>query len=962
MSINKDDNDNEQKNIDTYKVLGDQMARKELNYSNQEKSDEDSFLITYQDLAAKIPNKNPNLKMGGTGETKNKGKVRFGEVIKATPHININKKSSKKEINKNKNSKNDKMRKSEKILSDLYKKNNPINKNDAINPNVKKSNTNYVLTNSSKDININSETLNNKKSNKDNVYNVTKNNDLIKYKKSITKKNSNQNNDIILNKKSNRNIVNDNSNNINNDKNNNPIPAKGSLTNFTNSINYRNNPIKKTSTNKSNYSNSSSNNNNYKNNTNNNINMSISQQNNNNQNTTDDKNNKSLYSEDLEPIEIEFVNPNELEDESNDSSFNPSNIENRIFNKGRQTLYEREMNNLRKKRNRLDKERILKIQKICNNLQDGPAINEKSHQILANLGEYVPIQDRAAQIHSRYLTRIILNEELIRLERQNKEDQEYEKIRQNKLKRRKYEKEKWDKFVESCFKWKEEVNYKRKAAEIFRINMEKKVNYKPRINLRSKQIMKKMQKGSHSVDNVFNRLYNDYEEHKERQKILDEEYYLPLFTPKISNIKYFNRKANKRKNGLNHSFDRFVTDSLRNNFFLESQIKANGGKINNNKNNKVKNVKKYLNKNKSFDNIQVNKNKNIIKNKIDEKRNKNYKSTLATNNSTIFINTEGNTLPYSRYITTENPLLTETTHNYIPTLPENNFFYEYTINEMSEISSIEKDNKNYLKNNNFFADIHEEEIVNYNNNVDNMYNNYNINYKYNIINYRNNSYIKPNNNEYFVKSSNYNNNNINDNPYKKKKRHSLQSKEKSLDNSINNIIKKNIISKNQKTKKKKNSKINVIVNNEEEDDNINTSSTHKSNNKNHNKSYDKSNCDKSIDRSNDKSNRHKSNKSIDKVNVIKKANDKENNVKNNKKNKETIRNQGILEELNNAQIKKYKENQIKHNNNENNKEKSDNSLYRLNIRDTTPDNIKENVIIPTDKYNDFFNIEGINDL
>ena len=86
MSVDKDDNDNEQKNIDTYKVLGDQMARLALNFENKEKTDENSFLITYDDLAGKAPNINPNpsLKTGG-GETKNKGKVKFGQVIKANP-------------------------------------------------------------------------------------------------------------------------------------------------------------------------------------------------------------------------------------------------------------------------------------------------------------------------------------------------------------------------------------------------------------------------------------------------------------------------------------------------------------------------------------------------------------------------------------------------------------------------------------------------------------------------------------------------------------------------------------------------------------------------------------------------------------------------------------------------------------------------------------------------------------
>ena len=68
----------------------------------------------------------------------------------------------------------------------------------------------------------------------------------------------------------------------------------------------------------------------------------------------------------------------------------------------------------------------------------------------------------------------------------------------------------------------------------------------------------------------------------------------------------------------------------------------------------------------------------------------------------------------------------------------------------------------------------------------------------------------------------------------------------------------------------------------------------------------------------------------------------------------------IYRELTEA-AKKSKERQEK--NGENESEKSeDDPLYRLNIRDTTPDNIKENVIIPSNKYQNFFNVEEIKEL
>ena len=109
-----------------------------------------------------------------------------------------------------------------------------------------------------------------------------------------------------------------------------------------------------------------------------------------------------------------------------------------------------------------------------------------------------------------------------------------------------------------CFNWKEEVNYKRKAAEILRNKIEKK-NRQPKINSKSKKIMKKILKNNNSVDDVFIRLYNDYEEHKERQKILKDEN-LPSFTPKINNFNNFNVN-NRKKNHYNNSYDRFLTIS-----------------------------------------------------------------------------------------------------------------------------------------------------------------------------------------------------------------------------------------------------------------------------------------------------------------------------------------------------------------------------------------------------------------
>ena len=78
------------------------------------------------------------------------------------------------------------------------------------------------------------------------------------------------------------------------------------------------------------------------------------------------------------------------------------------------------------------------------NLQLGPEINEDNQELISKMGEYLPIQDRASQIHNRHLTQIILHEELKRKEKQDKKDKDYEDIQNYRKKCRKYEKEKWD--------------------------------------------------------------------------------------------------------------------------------------------------------------------------------------------------------------------------------------------------------------------------------------------------------------------------------------------------------------------------------------------------------------------------------------------------------------------------------------------------------------------------------------
>jgi len=406
----------------------------------------------------------------------------------------------------------------------------------------------------------------------------------------------------------------------------------------------------------------------------------------------------------IEVVEIEKINPDELEKESN-KSVNLLSLENRMINKGRQhSIYERSLKNIKKKETKIAKQAGIKQQKILKELKSFVGMDKRSKYLVIKRGEYIPIESRAAQIHSQHLTQIILNEELKRMKKENKEEKEMsEKIY------KKYEPKEWNEFVQKCFQWKEDVSYKRKAAEIYRDKLDKKINYKPRINENSKKIMKKMTKRNPSVDDVFTRLYKDFDEHRERQKDLEDKN-LPSFNPKINNFKYqknFEKNKRYRNNSYDNSYERFITDESKNNFFLESQITINDGKLRKKKKRALKYVNKAKNENSKEDTINYN---------------KSYKPTQTSNQTITYMNTDMNINKnkYKKYLYTDNNLTTETNLN------TNQYYIPTDINPLTEenkiIDEINENNNSYSNNNknNYFESIGEyEDINNKNNEINN---------------------------------------------------------------------------------------------------------------------------------------------------------------------------------------------------------------------------------------------------
>ena len=434
---------------------------------------------------------------------------------------------------------------------------------------------------------------------------------------------------------------------------------------------------------------------------------------NNNQNDNSNKNpiepeslsneNPDMLNEEL--IEIENINPEDLKDMSDDS-INPFIFEKNFVKKSRQhDIYERSMIYLKKRKTKLKKKQEFYLNQETKDLKKKPGMNERS--IILSQGEYIPIENRAAKLHSKRLTQIILNEEVNKLKQREKEEKEMSE----KINTRNYSPREWNEFVERCFKWKKELLYKRKAEEIKNNIQDIKINYKPRINENSKKIMRKiMNKGNTSVDDVFTRLYNDYEEHKERQQDLENKN-KPSFNPIVNNSK-FNKNLYQKKPYRNKSYDNsyenFVTDESKSNFFLESQITINDGKLRK----KKKRALRFVNKNKA----------DINKKTLEENINYNrsYKPTQATNHTTLYMNTDNNMnnkIKFKKYMNTENNYMNTESHlmtnqNYLPTdinifSDENRIIDE--LNENNNSLSYKKNkNKNYLDNMDEYDDINNQ--------------------------------------------------------------------------------------------------------------------------------------------------------------------------------------------------------------------------------------------------------------
>ena len=545
--------------------------------------------------------------------------------------------------------------------------------------------------------------------------NINTNQNLTINVNSLLNTNNNSNIEINNNANINNKNINDdeiysNKNSETDDKNNKNIPNKSNSSEIDsdNIENYESNMNENINIDKNKNSNI---------NTNINVNANTNKNNNNNKNDSSEcsesvisvhqiEKNKDIIKEKIIPPATKDYFKKNNKDENNNN--NNANKKIKKLKLTKLSLYEREMRNRERKMKKLEKQRnILKNEEV-KELRSKPEIDINSQIVISNKEQYVPIYQRAAKLHSMKISKQILNEEKNKMK---KEIEEQNILNQNKSRSKIFNQEEWDQFIERQKEWKDELQYKRKAAEIFRDNIDRQYFFKPKINSRSRSIIKDLQDANDSfIDEVFDRLFNDYEEHKERQKLRNEQS-LPSFKPKITKFSknssqklfYRNKKVPFRSgtNPIINIGNNNINSNKKKSFIKNSNSKCNTiNKTENNNNKSIKaksqklfcdiynnNVEKYLhikkpsyNKNNSYNNRQLS--------------SKTQGPTQPTNNTNANYTDINTDLVNSKYIILENPLITSINNkNKRNQIKSKRLFLPSNIKKMIEKNCVEQENE-----------------------------------------------------------------------------------------------------------------------------------------------------------------------------------------------------------------------------------------------------------------------------
>ena len=285
-------------------------------------------------------------------------------------------------------------------------------------------------------------------------------------------------------------------------------------------------------------------------------------------------------------------------------------------------LYEREKKYLIRKNNSLQKKKELELQKQLSNLKD-PSINQVSINILSQNTDYIPIQERSSQFYNIKKFHNTINEKKNQIQKIEKENKEYSELKKNKSQKKFNEKE-WNNFIENQKSWQKQKSLKNKAVELMRESIEINLRHKPKIDLNSKRIINNMRKTINYQEDIYDKLYNDFNNMQERNKFkmyCSMPSFKPILNRGIKKNLFKNNKFNENNKNNNRSMEKqietIIQKHLKNiktkNDIKRSKIKNktlvhNLSGINFNSKIKNKNIKNVIhrddnNKNKNFQNM-----------------------------------------------------------------------------------------------------------------------------------------------------------------------------------------------------------------------------------------------------------------------------------------------------------------------------------------------------------------------
>ena len=285
-------------------------------------------------------------------------------------------------------------------------------------------------------------------------------------------------------------------------------------------------------------------------------------------------------------------------------------------------LYEREKKYLIRKNNSLQKKKELELQKQLSNLRD-PSLNQVSINILSQNTDYIPIQERSSQFYNIKKFHNSINEKKNQIQKIEKENKEYSELKKNKSQKKFNEKD-WNNFIENQKSWQKQKSLKNKAVELMRESIEINLRHKPKIDLNSKRIINNMRKTINYQEDIYDKLYNDFNNMQERNKFkmyCSMPSFKPVLNRGIKKNLFKNNKFNENNKNNNRSMEKqietIIQKHLKNiktkNDIKRSKIKNktlvhNLSGINFNPKLKNKNIKNVIhrndnNKNKNFQNM-----------------------------------------------------------------------------------------------------------------------------------------------------------------------------------------------------------------------------------------------------------------------------------------------------------------------------------------------------------------------